>query len=151
MKIGDLLEALSGSWHWVVTAVLTPVGLALVNILGGWTPAMTAMAIIVSLDLLSGLVRAFVQKRLSSSISWPGVAKKILILIIVALSSQIDNLAGSNHVIRDAAVIFFGVGEGLSVIENAAAAGLPVPDFLREALAQLNEKKAAPPTARGTP
>jgi len=96
------------------------------------------------LDILSGLARAFVQRQLSSSVSWNGMVKKCLILVIVALAWRLDIVIGAGSLLRDATVIFFVVSEALSVLENTVAAGLPVPQFLRDALKQLNEKKATP-------
>jgi toxin secretion/phage lysis holin len=139
------IDTLDGAWHWILSAVLTPLVLALASMLGGWTPAMTTLVIIIMLDIVSGFARALVQQQLSSSISWRGMVKKVLILMIVALAYQADCLIGAGTVVRDATIIFFGVSEALSVLENAAASGLPVPEFLREALRQLNEKKARLP------
>jgi toxin secretion/phage lysis holin len=139
------IESMDGAWHWVLSAVLTPLVMALAAGLGGWTPAMTTLVIIIALDVLTGLMRALVQQQLSSSISWRGMLKKVMILMIVALAYQADCLIGAGTLVRDATIIFFGVSEALSVLENAAAAGLPVPDFLRDALRQLNEKKARLP------
>ncbi len=132
-------------------AILAVLGAGLCAILGAWNAAMTTLVILIALDIVSGWSRAFVQQQLSSKESLRGTFKKVLIFVAVALAAQADNLMGTDGVVRNAVVIFYCASEGLSVIENVVAAGMPVPDFLREALAQLNEKKAAPPTARGTP
>lgn len=139
------IDEMDGVWHWGVSAVLTPLVMALAAMLGGWTPAMTTLVIIIALDIATGLLRALMQRQLSSSVSWRGMLKKVMILLIVALAYQADCLIGAGSLVRDATVIFFGVSEALSVLENATAAGLPVPEFLREALRQLNEKKARLP------
>lgn len=139
-------DVFSGSWHWVVTMILTPVALALGHVLGGWTPAMTTLLIIMGLDVLSGLARAYVQKAVSSSVSWNGMLKKFLVFVIIALACQIDLVMQSPPLLRNLIVTAFTISEALSVVENVSAAGLPVPEFLKHALAQLNEKKARPPS-----
>lgn len=131
-------------------AILAVLSAGLCTLLGAWNAAMTTLVTLIALDIVSGWSRAFVQQQLSSKESLRGTFKKVLIFVAVALAAQADNLAGTDGVVRNAVVIFYCASEGLSVIENVVAAGMPVPNFLREALAQLNERKA-PPTARGTP
>jgi len=113
------------------------------NLLGGWTPAMTTLLVIVALDVVSGFVRAAVQKRLSSKESWQGGLRKLLMFVVIALAAQVDSLIGAEPLLRNAVVIFYCVSESLSVLENVAAAGLPVPDVIKDALAQLSSRKAA--------
>ena len=138
------MEEPAGFWHWIVTAIIMPVALGISTFFGGWTSAMTTLIVLMLLDIVSGVARAFVQRQLSSSVSWNGMVKKCLVFVIVALGHRLDLVVGAGSVLRDAVVTFFIVSEGLSIIENAVAAGLPVPDILRQALRQLNEKKAAP-------
>jgi toxin secretion/phage lysis holin len=125
-------------------AILAVLSAGLCTILGAWNAAMTTLVILIALDIVSGWSRAFVQQQLSSKESLRGTFKKVLIFVAVALAAQADNLAGTDGVVRNAVVIFYCASEGLSVVENVVAAGMPVPDFLREALVQLNEKKASP-------
>ena len=136
-------EEVSTFWHWLVAAVITP-AVAILAFFGGWTAAMTTLVTVMVLDIVSGLARAFVQKQVSSNVSWNGMVKKSLVFVIVALAARLDTIVGAGSLLKDATVTFFIVSEALSVLENTAAAGLPIPDFLRQALKQLNEKKAAP-------
>ncbi len=124
-----------------VTAVLAGCLAAILSILGGWSAAMTTLVILIGLDIVSGFTRAYVQKALSSKESYRGIGRKLLILIAVALAAQLDNLMGEASLLRDAVVVFYCASEGLSIVENLVAAGLPVPDQLKAALAQLNGKK----------
>lgn len=125
----------------MVAAVLAGCLAAILSIIGGWSGAMTTLVILMGLDIASGFTRAYVQRVLSSKESWKGVSKKLLIFIAVALAAQLDNLVGDASLLRDAVVVFYCASEGLSVVENLVAAGLPVPDQLKAALAQLNGKK----------
>ena len=124
-----------------VTAVLAGFLAAILSILGGWSAAMTTLVVLIGLDIVSGFTRAYVQQTLSSKESYRGIGRKLLIMIAVALAAQLDNLMGGASLLRDAVVIFYCASEGLSIVENLVAAGLPVPDQLKAALAQLNGKK----------
>jgi toxin secretion/phage lysis holin len=106
---------------------------------------MTVLLTIAGLDVVSGFVRAGIQKRLSSKESWQGGLKKIMIFVVVALAAQLDAVIGADSLLRNAAVIFYCVSESLSVLENVAAAGMPIPQAIKDALAQLSEKKAPRP------
>ena len=131
--------------HTKVAALLSVVLVGISNLLGGWSPAMTTLLVIVALDIVSGFIRAGVQKRLSSKESWAGGLRKFMIFVMVALAAQVDGVTGAAPLLRNAVVIFYCVSESLSVIENVVAAGLPVPDVIRDALAQLSARKAANP------
>ena len=131
--------------HGKIRAAVSVVLVGLSQILGGWTPAMTTLVTLVVLDFISGFSRAAIQQRLSSKESWQGIGKKVLMFVIICLAAQVDGLLNANSVLRNATVIFYCVSESLSVIENVAAAGMPVPDFIKDALAQLSERKGKPP------
>jgi len=124
----------------VVKAVLATLLAGLVAVFGGWDDILTTLLIFVSLDIVSGWIRAFIQKELSSDESFRGTAKKVLIFVIVAVAAQADRLTGSD-VLRNAVAIFYCASEALSILENTVAAGLPVPEFLSDALKRLSEKK----------
>lgn len=110
------------------------------TLFGSLDNAMATLTTFIVLDIISGFVRAIVQKRLSSNESFRGIAKKVLIYIIVALSAQIDRLM-TTDVVRNAVIAFYCVNESLSILENSVAAGLPVPNFLRDVLQRLNPDK----------
>lgn len=126
----------------LVTVIGTVTGL-----LGGFDHVLKILTTFIVLDIISGWVRAYIQKELSSQESWRGTVKKVLIYVIVAVAAQLDKLLAS-EIIRSAVAVFYCATEALSILENAVAAGLPVPDFLREVLVQLNEKKFGPVEAR---
>jgi len=128
-----------------VSVVLAGISAILLTIFGIWSAAMMALVVLIALDIASGWTRAIIQKELSSSASWKGMLKKLLIFGAVALANQADVLAGSGILIKSAVVVFYCATEGLSVLENLAAVGLPIPPVLRDALKQLNGKKFSPP------
>lgn len=145
------LEGDGAFWHWIVSVVLTPVGVFLIGLIGGWSPAMTALGIVMILDWISGLARAWQQEGWSSARCRAGIIKKVLCWVVVALAYQVDCVVQAPFPLRDGVAAFFTLSEGLSVLENSAAAGVPIPQFLRDALAQLNERKAPPGASAGAP
>ena len=114
------------------------------QILGVWNNVMTALVILIVLDVVTGFLRAFIQQELSSKESFRGMAKKVLIFALIAVACQIDSITGLDGVTRNVVAVFYCASEGLSVVENSIAAGMPAPEFLKDALKQLNERKFTP-------
>jgi toxin secretion/phage lysis holin len=108
---------------------------------GAWEAMHTILLTLVVLDVAAGFTRAFVQKKLSSKESFRGIVRKVLIFLMVALAYQVDCLLSLEGATQHIVIAFYCASEALSIIENVAAAGLPIPDALRAALAQLAEKK----------
>ena len=125
-----------------VAAILASVIAAITTLLGGWDDAMMILTVFIVLDIISGWIRAFIQKELSSEESFRGTAKKVLVYVIVAVAAQADRLTGTT-LVRNVVITWYCATEALSIVENSVAAGLPVPEFLRDALKQLNEKKCS--------
>lgn len=94
------------------------------------------------LDYITGLIVGAVQHKLNSQISFAGLAKKALILVIVAVAHIVDTqvLGGSTSVFRSAACGLYLANEGLSILENTGKLGLPMPKKLRDMLAQLRDE-----------
>lgn len=120
------------------------------TLIGGWAGTffggadglLIALAVLMSLDYLSGVLCAVLDRKLSSAVGFKGICKKVLILMLVGAANVLDvHVMGGGGALRGAVVCFYLGNEGLSVLENAAHAGLPVPDKLREALAQLHGRK----------
>ena len=140
------------SWRGTVTVILASILAALNTLIGGWDKVMAILGVFILLDFVSGWMRAFILKELSSDESWRGVAKKVLIFVIVAVAAQVDRFTGATFV-RNAACAFYCATEGLSIIENCAAADVLVPGFLRDALKKLGSEKfpATPPGSDDPP
>lgn len=124
-------------WKTVIAAI-TAAGY---QILGVWNEVMTALVILIILDVVTGFLRAFIQQELSSKESFRGIAKKVMIFALIAVAYQIDSITGLDGVTRNVVAVFYCASEGLSVVENSIAAGMPAPAFLKDALKQLNERK----------
>lgn len=86
-------------------------------------------------DYITGVLKAIVQKKLSSELGAKGISHKILIFIVVAMSKLIDQfIIGNGDMIRTSVTIFYICNEGISILENAVDVGLPIPDNLKSIL-----------------
>ena len=100
-----------------------------------------ALIALIILDYISGVIAAAVEKRLSSEVGAKGIAKKIFMLLIVALANIVDiNVVGDGHVLKTVTVVFYICNECISLIENAGRIGVPVPKKLLDVLEQLRDK-----------
>ena len=94
----------------------------------------------VAADYLTGVLAAISKKRLSSSVGFTGIARKILIFTLVGLANLLDvYVLGAGAVLRTATIFFYLSNEGISLLENTTRLGLPVPAQLRETLAALTK------------
>lgn len=102
---------------------------------------MVALIALIILDYISGVIAAAVEKRLSSEVGAKGIAKKIFMLLIVALANIVDiNVIGDGHVLKTVTVVFYICNECISLIENAGRIGVPVPKKLLDVLEQLKNR-----------
>lgn len=122
-------------------------GAAVAAIWGGWTEAMTILCILMALDYIAGILVAAVWHRspktetggLESMAGLKGLIRKIFILALVAVAHMIDRLIGTNY-IRDAVAIAFSLNEIISILENAALMGIPIPKVMQKGLELLRRK-----------
>ena len=121
-----------------VLAAFAAAGGIAAYLFGPWDALLVALLAAIVLDYLTGVAVAAVQRTLSSAVGWRGLLKKAVILLIVCLGTLLDRLLeDSNGAVRAAVCLFYITNEGLSVLENAGALGLPLPETLKRALARL--------------
>ena len=95
----------------------------------------------VVLDYITGILLAIHEKKLSSNIGYKGIAKKVLIFVIVVMGTIIDRyVIGAGNTLRTVIIVFYTSNEGISIIENASHMGLPIPSKIKEILKDLEEK-----------
>lgn len=110
--------------------------------LGGMDGLMIALIVMMTLDYISGVMCAIIDKKLSSAVGFKGICKKVFILMLVGVAHIIDlHVVGTGSALRGAVICFYMSNEGLSLLENAAHIGLPIPDKLRDILTQLHDKE----------
>jgi toxin secretion/phage lysis holin len=94
-----------------------------------------------SCDYITGVMCAVSDKKLSSEVGFKGICRKVLIFILVGIANALDMyVLGHAGVLRTAIIFFYISNEGLSLVENGAHLGLPVPDKLKEVLEQLHDR-----------
>lgn len=124
----------------VISSVLACIGTTFVYLIGGMDIAITCLLIAIALDYISGLIKAYECKVLSSKIGFRGILKKVGVLLVVMLAVLIDRVTGNTGAIRTLVVYYFVANEGLSIIENLAEAGVPIPKSLKKALKSLKKE-----------
>ncbi|WP_034438858.1 phage holin family protein [Clostridium ihumii] len=111
-------------------------------ILGGADGFLYALVAFVVIDYITGIMASILEKKLSSEVGFRGIFKKVLTFVLVGVAHIIDcYLLGGSGAIRTAVIFFYISNEGISILENTAKIGLPIPDKLKNILEQLKEEK----------
>ena len=127
-------------WN-TIQLVFTGIGGWLGYFLGGWDGLLYALIAFVAIDYVTGVMCAISNHTLSSEVGFKGICRKVLIFLLVGIGSILDaHVIGSGSVLRTAVIFFYISNEGVSILENAARLGLPVPEKIRVVLEQLHDK-----------
>lgn len=127
-------------WNWIQLGIAAAGGW-LGYCLGGWDGFLYALVTFVVIDYITGLMCAVLDKKLSSEVGARGIFKKVLIFALVAIGHIVDkSVIGDGSVIRTAVIFFYISNEGVSILENSARIGLPIPEKLKDILTQLKNK-----------
>ena len=109
--------------------------------LGGVDGILYALIAFTVIDYITGVMCAITDKNLSSSIGFKGICRKVLIFTLVGIGNIVDvYVLGQGGVLRTAVIFFYLSNEGVSILENSAHLGLPIPEKLKEVLEQLHER-----------
>ena len=109
--------------------------------LGGMDGLLTALIVFMAIDYVTGIMCAVADKKLSSAIGFKGICKKVLIILLVGVAHIVDlHVVGTGNALRGAVVCFYLSNEGVSLLENAAHLGLPIPEKLKTVLQQLHNR-----------
>ena len=120
--------------------VVAIVGTALTWLFGAWDTALMVLVCFMVLDYCTGVIRAFINKEVSSDIGLKGIARKAVILIVLIVAVLLDRLLNTGTwVFRTIVCYFYIANEGISLLENCAGLGLPVPESIQNALVQLKD------------
>ena len=110
--------------------------------LGGFDGFLYALIACAVIDYITGVMCAITDKTLSSAVGFKGIFRKVLIFTLVGIGNIVDvYILGQGGVLRTAVIFFYLSNEGISILENTAHLGLPIPEKLREILAQLRERE----------
>ena len=109
--------------------------------LGGCDGLLYALVAFVTLDYITGIMCAIVDQKLSSAVGFKGIFRKVLIFALVGIGHILDTqVIGTGSVMRTAVIFFYISNEGVSLVENAAHLGLPIPEKLKAVLEQLHDR-----------
>jgi toxin secretion/phage lysis holin len=121
--------------------IFTAIGGYIGWFLGGFDGLVLALVAFVVIDYITGFMAAVIEKKLSSDIGFRGIFKKVLIFIFVGIGHIIDfHLIEKGSAVRTAVVFFYLSNEGLSIMENAARVGLPIPEKLKTVFTELRRE-----------
>ena len=109
--------------------------------LGGCDGLLYALLAFVVIDYITGVMYAIADKNLSSEVGFKGICRKVLIFLLVGIANVLDvQIIGTGSVLRTAVIFFYISNEGVSLLENAAHLGLPVPEKIKTVLEQLHDR-----------
>lgn len=139
-------------WDKIIKGACAIIGV-IAGLYGEWTAALSILAIMMGVDYITGVLVAITGRSpktdgggLSSKIGFIGIAKKGFIMLIVLVATQLDKAIGNTAMVFQTATVFYYIAnEGLSILENAEAIGVPFPAFIRERLESMREAKDKPP------
>lgn len=127
-------------WN-MIQMIITAMGGWIGYFLGGCDGLLIALVLFAVVDYLTGIMCAVADQKLSSQVGFKGICRKVLIFLLVGIANIIDvQVIGTGSVIRTAVIFFYLSNEGVSILENAAHLGLPIPEALKAALAQIHDR-----------
>lgn len=124
----------------IIDSIVAVTATTFIYLIGGLDIALVCLLIAIVLDYISGIIKAYMTKELSSKIGLKGILKKVGILLIVMLSVLVDRVTGETGAVRTLVIYYFVANEGLSILENLGQAGVPIPESIKKALKVLKKE-----------
>lgn len=125
----------------VIQVVFAGIGGWIGYFVGGCDGLLYGLVTFMVIDYITGVMCAIVDKKLSSAVGFKGICRKVLILLLVGMANILDvYVIGDGSVLRSAVISFYLSNEGVSLLENAAHLGLPLPEKLKAVLEQLHDR-----------
>lgn len=133
-------ENMKEFWN-TIQVIFTAIGGWLGYFMGGCDGLLYALLAFVVMDYITGVMCAVTDHRLSSAVGFKGICRKVLIFALVGIGHILDTqVIGDGNVIRTAVIFFYVSNEGVSLLENASHLGLPIPEKMKDILAQLHNR-----------
>lgn len=128
-------------WN-TIQLIITALGGSIGWFLGGYDGLLYALIVFVIVDYITGVMCGIVDKKLSSTVGFKGICRKVLIFALVGIANILDvNAIGNGNILRTAVIFFYISNEGISLLENASHLGLPIPEKMKAVLEQLHSKE----------
>lgn len=145
------VDFLRTSWDKILMACAGLAG-GVAGLLGGFDKMLSVLCVFMVVDYITGWIVAILghslkteSGHLNSQVGAKGIAKKCFILLMVLLANALDTVLETNAVFRSMVIWFYVANEGLSIVENAALAGFPFPQGLKDVLEQIKKRNDKPP------
>lgn len=122
-----------------VTIIFGFLGGLAVNLLGGMDKMLHVLIFLIVIDFITGLLKAVINKQLSSQVGFKGIARKVAIFLVVAVAVELEMLIGESIPLRSMTIMFYIANEGLSLVENLGEV-LPLPKQIKDVFIQIRDK-----------
>lgn len=127
-------------WN-VIQLIFSALGGWLGYFLGGCDGLLYTLLAFTAMDYITGIMCAVNDHTLSSEVGFRGICRKVLIFMLVGIANILDaDIIGTGSVLRTAVIFFYISNEGVSLLENAAHLGLPVPENIKAVLEQIHNR-----------
>lgn len=127
-------------WN-TIQLIFAAIGGWLGYFLGSCDGLLVALVVFAVVDYITGVMCAVADKKLSSEVGFKGICRKVLIFLLVGIANILDvQVIGTGSVLRTAVIFFYISNEGVSLLENAAHLGLPIPEQMKAVLEQLHDR-----------
>lgn len=127
-------------WN-VIQLIFSALGGWLGYFLGGCDGLLYTLLAFTAMDYITGVMCAVNDHTLSSEVGFRGICRKVLIFMLVGIANILDaDIIGTGSVLRTAVIFFYISNEGVSLLENAAHLGLPVPEKIKAVLEQIHNR-----------
>lgn len=127
------------AFKFTASAIIATLFGYVAKFLGGFDSLLITLIILIIVDYVTGVIGAVYEKKLSSSIGYKGIIKKVIMILVVGVAVTLQRIMPEGVPLREITILFFIANEGLSVLENAAKV-IPLPKKLKDVLLQLKEK-----------
>ncbi len=128
------------NYKHIINSSIAIGGTWLTYLIGGWDSVLKILAVLIIIDYITGIIKALINKELTSDIGWVGLMKKAAIFLVVILAHQLDlTIPQENPIFRTMACYFYIANEGISITENIAVLGVPLPEWLVKTLKKLKD------------
>ena len=125
----------------IFNTIIATLGIYITWLFGSWDIAIQVLVAFMIIDYVTGVIVAYINGEIDSAIGFKGILKKVLILIALIVGVLLDRLVGIEWTFRTVVCYFFIANEGLSILENIGKTGLPLPNKLKDKLAQLKNEE----------
>ena len=125
----------------IFNTIIATLGIYITWLFGSWDIAIQVLVAFMIIDYVTGVIVAYINGEVDSRIGFKGILKKVLILIALIVGVLLDRLVGIEWTFRTVVCYFFIGNEGWSILENIGKTGLPIPERLKDGLAQLKSEE----------